>query len=154
MKPKCADCGYTARARRALGAPVRSAKDYVAGEVGYLYPAAGADLPPDGAKVLLLTSGGIPVTGIWPSDARYMVWSPMPCESSYRTPATDGSGLPRSQSLLLLSKGGVCIFGPWCGDGRYLGWAPLPTRDIAKESAIEASRGTGLGVARFHREAA
>lgn len=53
--------------------------DYVAADVvGWLYPGAGDGIPPGGAKVLLLTVGGICVTGTWSDDGRYLAWSPMP----------------------------------------------------------------------------
>ena len=43
----------------------------------FLYPAAGDPKPPGGAKVLLLTAGGICVLGVWPTlDA--IGWHPLP----------------------------------------------------------------------------
>ena len=39
------------------------AKGYVSGIAEYRYPAAGDPIPPGGAKVLLLTVGGVCVTG-------------------------------------------------------------------------------------------
>lgn len=53
-------------------------KDYLAGVSDYHYPGLGDDLPPGGAKVLLLTRGGICVTGPWTHDGRYIAWAPMP----------------------------------------------------------------------------
>lgn len=47
-------------------------------DTSYRYPAAGAQRPPGGAKVLLLTIGGICVTGNWSDDGRYLAWAPMP----------------------------------------------------------------------------
>jgi hypothetical protein len=44
----------------------------------YLYPALGDPKPPGGAKVLLLTKGGICVTGPWTGDSFYLGWAPMP----------------------------------------------------------------------------
>lgn len=42
------------------------------------YPHAGDGYPPGGAKVWLLTRGGVAVTGPWTSDGRYLAWAPMP----------------------------------------------------------------------------
>lgn len=53
-------------------------KEYVAGGAPYLYPSAGDPLPPGGAKVLLLTVGGVCVTGCWSSDGAYLGWAPLP----------------------------------------------------------------------------
>lgn len=118
-----------------MSATPQSAKDYVAGDAGYLYPGAGDTPPPGGAMVLLLTKGGETVSGTWSSDGRFLAWSPMPRKSDYHHPG-QGGAQPRSGSLLLLSRGGICIFGPWVSDGRYLGWAPMPMRDRAKEEAL------------------
>jgi hypothetical protein len=54
-----------------------SAKTYVATKaVKFLYPAAGDPKPPGGSKVLLLTLGGICVTGTW--DPRFCRgWHPL-----------------------------------------------------------------------------
>lgn len=53
--------------------------EYVADDdVGYRYPGAGDPKPPGGAKCLLLTAGGVCVTGPWSDDGRYLAWSPMP----------------------------------------------------------------------------
>lgn len=52
---------------------------YQAGEAGgeYLYPGAGDDEPNKGAKVQLLTIGGIHMTGPW--DSSYCIgWLPLP----------------------------------------------------------------------------
>lgn len=54
------------------------AKGYVAGGDTYRYPAAGDRRPPGGAKVLLLTRGGICVTGMWDDSGAYIGWAPMP----------------------------------------------------------------------------
>lgn len=54
-------------------------KGYVASEdSSYRYPKAGDPLPPGGAKVLLLTAGGICVPGHWTSDGRFLAWAPFP----------------------------------------------------------------------------
>lgn len=54
-------------------------KDYLATtDLFYRYPGAGDEKPPGGAKVLLLTRGGICVTGPWSDDGRYLGWAPMP----------------------------------------------------------------------------
>ena len=116
----------------------QTAKGYVAGELGYVYPELGEALPPGGAKVLLLTNGGICVSGIWSDRYGFLAWSPMPRRSDYTYPTGAGEGRPGSSSLLLLTTGGICVFGPWSSDGRYLGWANLPRRDQAKEDAIRA----------------
>jgi hypothetical protein len=56
---------------------------YVAGRVDeYLYPSLGDERPPGGAKVLLLTKGGICIVGQWrlvDESAGYVVgWAPLP----------------------------------------------------------------------------
>ncbi len=121
--------------------PTQTAKDYVAGELGYVYPELGEERPPGGAKVLLLTEGGVCISGTWNANAGYLAWSPMPRRADYTYPTADGQGRPGSSGLLLLTQGGICVFGPWSNDGRYLGWAKLPKRDQAKEDAIKAKRG-------------
>jgi hypothetical protein len=55
-----------------------NSKGYVAGGEPFLYPGAGDPSPPGGAKVLLLTKGGICTTGQWTPDGRFMGWLPMP----------------------------------------------------------------------------
>lgn len=53
--------------------------EYVAGpNDGYLYPGAGDEPPPGGAKVLLLTKGGVCVEGQWTNDGRFLGWAPLP----------------------------------------------------------------------------
>ena len=52
-------------------------KGYVSGTAEYRYPAAGDPVPPGGAKVLLLTVGGICVTGCW-SPLGFIAWAPLP----------------------------------------------------------------------------
>ena len=55
-----------------------TSKGYVAGEAYYRYPGAGDPKPPEGAKVLLLTKGGVCVLGPWIDGGDYLAWSPMP----------------------------------------------------------------------------
>lgn len=54
--------------------------DYQAGIEGgeYLYPGAGDPAPRKGAKVQLLTVGGIHTTGPWDDDGFYIGWLPLP----------------------------------------------------------------------------
>jgi hypothetical protein len=57
----------------------RVVKDYVAEHNPYYrYPGAGDKPPPGGAKVLLLTKGGVCVTGSWNDSGAFIAWSPMP----------------------------------------------------------------------------
>jgi hypothetical protein len=51
---------------------------YVAGGPAYLYPAAGDKAPPASAKVLLLTEGGICITGTWGAGDHLLGWAPLP----------------------------------------------------------------------------
>jgi hypothetical protein len=44
----------------------------------YLYPAAGDPAPRPGAKVQLLTRGGVHMTGPWAEDGFYVAWLPLP----------------------------------------------------------------------------
>lgn len=118
----------------------QTAKEYVAGDLGYVYPELGEATPPGGAKVLLLNKGGKCITGIWSARGGYLAWSPMPRREDYTYPAADGNGRPGSGELLLLTQGGICVFGTWTQDGRYLGWAHLPKRDRLKEDRIQAER--------------
>ena len=56
--------------------PVR---EYLAGtNDGYLYPAIGDPVPPGGAKVLLLTQGGVCIIGAWTRDPFILGWAPLP----------------------------------------------------------------------------
>lgn len=48
-------------------------REYIASALGWPYPAAGDLLPPGGAKVLLLTEGGVCITGLG-----LLAWSSMP----------------------------------------------------------------------------
>lgn len=50
---------------------------YVSGDREFLYPGAGDKPPPGGAKVHLLTTGGICIDGSWPT-AGCMAWAPLP----------------------------------------------------------------------------
>lgn len=115
--------------------PALSEKGYVAGRLGYLYPALGESKPPGGAKVLILNQGGVCISGTWSDNAGFIAWSPMPLRSDYVRPTDDGE-LPGSNELLLFTKGGTCVFGPWCNDGRFLGWARKPERNLEKERRI------------------
>lgn len=47
-----------------------------AGTVYWRDPAI--DAPPQGSKLLLLTSGGVAVVGQWMSDSNMVAWSPLP----------------------------------------------------------------------------
>lgn len=49
---------------------------YVAGGDAYRYPHVGDPRPPGGAKVLLLTKGGVCVVGNWSDDV--IGWAPLP----------------------------------------------------------------------------
>lgn len=53
---------------------------YQAGLQGgeYLYPDAGDPSPEDGAKVQLLTKGGVHTNGIWNDSGDYLGWLPLP----------------------------------------------------------------------------
>jgi hypothetical protein len=53
-------------------------KSYVAGGDAFLYPGAGDQVPPGGAKVLLLTQGGVCTIGQWSNDGFFLGWAPLP----------------------------------------------------------------------------
>lgn len=53
-------------------------KGYVAGGDAFQYPAAGDKSPPDSAKVLLLTKGGVCIIGQWKPNDFYLGWAPLP----------------------------------------------------------------------------
>jgi hypothetical protein len=53
-------------------------KGYVAGGDEYLYPGLGDDKPPSGAKVIVLTKGGIASIGPWFDDGFCVGWAPLP----------------------------------------------------------------------------
>lgn len=58
---------------------ITPAKTHVASDSTlFLYPGVGDPTPPGGAKVLLLTVGGICVTGQWKDDGAFIGWAPMP----------------------------------------------------------------------------
>ncbi len=64
-----------------MAVPVTStpAKTYVASpEYKFLYPSAGDPLPPGGAKVLLLTRGGVCIVGTWNDSGFFTAWAPLP----------------------------------------------------------------------------
>lgn len=52
-------------------------KSYVAGGDAFLYPGAGDQAPPRGAKVSLLTRGGVCTMGHW-GDPFFIGWAPLP----------------------------------------------------------------------------
>lgn len=51
---------------------------YQAGIATFLYPRAGDPKPIGGAKVLLLTRGGVCILGIWYDDPFLLGWHPLP----------------------------------------------------------------------------
>jgi hypothetical protein len=54
-------------------------KSYLAGGDAFLYPGAGDPVPPGGAKVLLLTEGGVCTIGHWNNDGFFFLgWAPLP----------------------------------------------------------------------------
>jgi len=52
--------------------------NYQAGGAEYLYPGTGDEMPRRGAKVQLLTLGGIHTNGPWIDDGSYLGWLPLP----------------------------------------------------------------------------
>lgn len=56
----------------------RTDKTYVVGTHEFQYPGAGDALPPGGAKVHLLTVGGICVDGQWRDGQGFLGWAPLP----------------------------------------------------------------------------
>jgi hypothetical protein len=55
------------------------AAGYVASaETLYRYPDAGDSLPPGGAKVILLTEGGVAIVGRWARNSGFVAWAPLP----------------------------------------------------------------------------
>lgn len=115
-------------------------KTYVAGVAAYHYPILGEELPPGGAKVLLLTVGTVCAIGSWSENEKDLAWSPLPLRSEFTYPTTDGQAAPAGDRLLLLTIGNVCVLGPWSDDGRYRGWAHQPERNRAKEHACQEIR--------------
>lgn len=53
---------------------------YIAGDAVYRYPEAGDEPAMPGAKVLILTQGGVCVIGTWGEDA--IAWAPLPKRNS------------------------------------------------------------------------
>lgn len=53
---------------------------YIAGDAVYRYPEAGDEPAMPGAKVLILTQGGVCVIGTWGEDA--VAWAPLPKRNS------------------------------------------------------------------------
>lgn len=53
---------------------------YVAGDAYYRYPAAGDEPAPPGAKLLILTQGGVCVIGSWGEGD--VAWAPLPKRNS------------------------------------------------------------------------
>lgn len=58
------------------GAQKEPPKVFARGE--FRYPALGDGKPGGGESVTLLTTGGVPVSGCWQDDGRYVAWSPQP----------------------------------------------------------------------------
>lgn len=114
---------------------------YVAGTTGFLYPELGDSLPPGGAKVLLLTEGGISIIGCWTKEARNKAWSPLPRRSDFIRPEAGGH-LPGSENVLLLTEGGICVTGCWSSSLKYQGWAPMPKRDRSREQQLAGATPT------------
>jgi hypothetical protein len=56
---------------------------YQAGGAEWLYPHDGDPLPESGAKVLLLTKGGIATVGVWNKDFT-IGWLPLPKRNQTR----------------------------------------------------------------------
>lgn len=52
--------------------------EYVAGGATFFYPEAGDEAPPPGAKVLLLTVGGVCTVGAWDNSGFFTGWHPLP----------------------------------------------------------------------------
>ena len=55
---------------------------YQAGGAEYLYPGAGDKAPLAGAKVQLLTIGGVHTSGPWANNGFYLGWLPLPKRNS------------------------------------------------------------------------
>lgn len=51
---------------------------YQAGGPEYLYPEAGDEAPLRGAKVQLLSCGGVHMNGPWRDNGDYLGWLPLP----------------------------------------------------------------------------
>lgn len=57
-------------------------QSYQAGGAEYLYPGAGDEAPLPGAKVQLLTIGGVHTNGPWSDKGFYLGWLPLPKRNS------------------------------------------------------------------------
>lgn len=53
-------------------------KGYVTGEYSFKYPKLGDEKPIGSPKVLLLTKGGICITGPWDDSGAFIGWAPLP----------------------------------------------------------------------------
>lgn len=74
----CDECDSNHRApedHEVLSVP---AKPYFADGDTYFYPRAGDPKPPGGAKVLLLTLGGVCTLGSWDDSSSFLGWAPLP----------------------------------------------------------------------------
>ena len=59
-----------------------SDQKYQAGGAEYLYPEAGDEVPMVGAKVQLLTIGGVHTNGPWDNKGFYLGWLSLPKRNS------------------------------------------------------------------------
>lgn len=50
----------------------------------YFYPGLGDKVPPGGQSVLLLTIGGVCVSGTWTNDGRFLGWAEPPQRNRIR----------------------------------------------------------------------
>ena len=51
---------------------------YISGQATWRYPRAGDPVPPDSAKCLILTQGGVCIVGIWGQSPWDIAWAPLP----------------------------------------------------------------------------
>lgn len=82
--------------------------DYLAGGAEFLYPHAGDPPAPENTKVLLLTRGGVCVTGHWHRDW-CLGWLPLPRRNMAKEDGVfarqvPGSGLPLSSEESLSNR--------------------------------------------------
>lgn len=56
----------------------KSSTGYLAGGEEFFYPQAGDPKPPLGAKVIILTCGGVAHTGPWSDNGACIGWAPLP----------------------------------------------------------------------------